>query len=105
LSLLPQAFFGTPTGTTPRAKATSSLTHETVTTRRGCDLMVVSPKTFLMVTGNWPLAAGVVAELAVVEPVEQAVRDSATAATAAVAAPAVFSRARREGREATGLLR
>jgi len=46
-----------------------------------------------------------VAEPAVVEPVEQAVRDSATAAKAAVAEPAVFSRARREGREATGLLR
>jgi hypothetical protein len=67
--------------------------------------MVVSPKTFLIVTGNWLFEAGDVAEPAVVEPVEQAVRASATAATAAVAAPAVFSRARRVGREATGLLR
>ena len=56
LSLPPHSFFGMPTGTTPRAMATSSLTQETVTTRLGCSLMVVSPKTCLMVTGNCVLA-------------------------------------------------
>ena len=55
LSLPPQSILGTPTGTTPRAMATSSLTQETVTTRLGCSLMVVSPKACLMVTGNWEL--------------------------------------------------
>ena len=81
LSLPPHSFLGTPTGTTPRAMATSSLTQETVTTRLGCSLMVVSPKTCLMVTGNGELLAGwrrPASEAA--GPVEQAVRVSATAA-------------------------
>ena len=56
LSLPPHSFLGTPTGTTPRAMATSSLTQETVTTRLGCSLMVVSPKTCLMVTGKCELS-------------------------------------------------
>ena len=55
LSLPPHSFLGTPTGTTPRAMATSSLTQETVATRFGCFSMVVSPKACLMVTGNWAL--------------------------------------------------
>src|SRR5688500_19166810 len=44
LSLPPHSFLGTPTGTTPRAMATSSLTQDTVTTRFGCSLMVVSDR-------------------------------------------------------------
>jgi hypothetical protein len=58
-----------------------------------------------MVTGNWALTACSDAGVDVVGPVEQPVREKATAARAAVAVPAVFSRARRGRREATGLLR
>src|SRR5688500_16299190 len=56
LSLPPHSFFGTPTGTTSKAMATSSLTQDTVATRWGLALMVVSPKACLMVTGNCELA-------------------------------------------------
>src|SRR5512134_780863 len=80
LSLPPHSFFGTPTGTTPRASATSSLTQDTVTTRVGCSLMMVSPNTCLMVTGNAELAAwrGASAAVGLAGPVEQAVRERAT---------------------------
>jgi hypothetical protein len=68
-----------------------------VTTRLGCSLIVVSPKTCLMVTGNWALADDVVLASEAVEagPVEHAVRESAAAARTAVALPAVLSRERR----------
>src|SRR3954462_1049339 len=103
-SLPPHSFLGTPTGTTPRASATSSLTHDTVTTRVGCSSMVVSPKTFLMVRGKAELAGWLDAPAAVgfAGPVEQAVRASATAATTA-AARAVKKRER--AAEGTELLR
>src|SRR6476620_2630385 len=116
LSLPPHSFLGTPTGTTPRAMATSSLTQETVTTRLGCSLMVVSPKRCLTVTGKAMLTGRVGSSVAVERagPVEQAVRVSATAARSAAARPAVLLKVRRPaGRppervkraEATELLR
>src|SRR5688500_1315610 len=97
LSLPPHSVLGTPTGTTPRAMATSSLTQETVATRCGCLSMVVSPKACLMVTGSCALedSAADEAEEEAAGPVEQPVRASAAAATA-VALPAVLSKARRE---------
>src|SRR6188472_147272 len=78
-SLPPHSFFGTPTGTTPRAIATSSLTQETVTTRFGCSLTIVSPNACLMVTGKAELAdwLGASAAVELAGPVEQAVRESA----------------------------
>src|SRR4249919_475148 len=116
LSLPPHSFLGTPTGTTPRAIATSSLTQETVTTRLGCSLMVVSPKRCLTVIGKAMLTGWVGASVAVERagPVEQAVRVSATAARRAAARPAVLRTGRRpagraagggESAEATELLR
>ena len=97
LLLPPHSFLGTPTGTTPSAMATSSLTQDTVTTRLGCSLMVVSPKTCLMVTGKCALVDNVALASEAVEtgPVEHAVRESAVAARTAVALPAVLSRERR----------
>src|SRR6478609_509885 len=52
LLLPPHSFLGTPTGTTPRAMATSSFTQDTVATRVGCFSMVVLPYTCSMVTGK-----------------------------------------------------
>ena len=103
LSLPPHSFLGTPTGTTPRAIATSSLTQETVTTRLGCSLMVVSPKTCLMVTGKAVLAGWLEASAAVepAGPVEQAVRASATAARGSCPA-ALLRRERPAGQTPNG---
>jgi hypothetical protein len=58
-----------------------------------------------MVTGKAADAASEEAGAEVEGPVEQPVRERATAARAAVAVPAVLSRARRGRREATGLLK
>ena len=67
--------------------------------------MVVSPNTFLMVTGKAELADWLEAPAAVefAGPVEQAVRASATAATAAAAAGGV--KKREQAAEGTELLR
>src|SRR4051794_19658221 len=56
-SLPPYSSFGIATGTTPRAIATSALTHETVATRVGCRSIVVEPKAWVMVTGKASAAA------------------------------------------------
>src|SRR5215207_7461612 len=96
-SLPPHSFLGTPTGTTPRAMATSSLTQETVATRVGSFSMMVLPKTCSMVTGNCELLE-LEALASVVEdagPVEHAERVSAAAARTAVALPADLNSVRR----------
>ncbi|MDQ0736233.1 hypothetical protein QFZ50_002696 [Arthrobacter agilis] len=77
-----------PTGTTPRASDTSAFTQDTVATRSGFSVRVVSPNACSIVTGNAPASAvALLPPVAEVPPsagpVEQA--DSERTATAAAA--------------------
>src|SRR6478736_5282252 len=89
LLLPPHSFLGTPTGTTPRAMATSSFTQDTVATRVGC---------FSMVTGNAVLPLELPASATVVAgPVLHADSVRVAAASSAAALPAEENSIRRVG--------
>ena len=73
-----------PTGTTPRASATSWLLHPTAATRSGLLGIVVSPRACVIVIGNVSSAAAEPVEAGELDEAQPVNRSAAAAARAAV---------------------